>query len=143
MAWGIVYYKTKSGEVPGEQFLDRLASEPGNVDAKIESVLQAVRDAPPPAFSGGGYWEAMHDDMGGYHEVRVKGPGKKNHRLFCVLDNGDAAHLEACGLDKPVIAVINGMTKGPREGFSDSDYKRFVRNLGEDYLRTFPRRIAR
>jgi len=29
------------------------------------AVLSAVADAPPPAFSGGGKWEAMHDEMAG------------------------------------------------------------------------------
>jgi len=30
--------------------------------------------APPPRFSGGGKWEAMHGDMAGYYEVRATGP---------------------------------------------------------------------
>jgi len=34
-------------------------------------VLEAVTTAPPPSFSGGGKWEAMHDDMAGYFEVMV------------------------------------------------------------------------
>lgn len=29
-------------------------------------VLDAVRAAPPPAFSGGGKWEAMHGTMSRY-----------------------------------------------------------------------------
>jgi len=72
MAWGVVYYMTKAGKVPAEEFLD---SCPAKVDARFAAVLEAVREAPPPQFSGGGYWEAMHGDMGGYYEIRLTGPG--------------------------------------------------------------------
>jgi hypothetical protein len=44
------------------------------VQATIKAVLIAVAAAPPPAFSGGGKWEAMHGDMAGYFELRVDGP---------------------------------------------------------------------
>jgi hypothetical protein len=55
------------------------------------AVLKAVSEAPPPRFSGGGYWEAMHDEMAGYYEVRVDGPKRRHYRLFCVLERaGDA-----------------------------------------------------
>jgi hypothetical protein len=62
MAWGIVYFKTRDGKVPAEDFLDAC---PAKIEARFHAVLDAVRDAPPPQFSGGGYWEAMHGDMGG------------------------------------------------------------------------------
>lgn len=84
MAWGIVYYRTGHGVVPAEAFLD---SCPAKVEATIMAVLEAVRAAPPPTFSGGGKWEAMHGAMGGYYEIRVTGPGRKHYRLFCLLDN--------------------------------------------------------
>jgi len=41
------------------------------VAARIVTVLQPVADAPPPKWSGGGFWETMHDEMAGYYEVRV------------------------------------------------------------------------
>jgi len=63
MEWGIVYYATAKGEVPAEAFLDAC---PRNVDATFNAVLEAVRAAPPPAFSGGGRWEAMHGAMAGF-----------------------------------------------------------------------------
>jgi hypothetical protein len=60
MPWGIVYYKRPDGTVPAERFLD---SCPPKIEARLLVVLEAVRDAPPPQFSGGGMWEAMHGDM--------------------------------------------------------------------------------
>src|SRR3954449_1239762 len=57
--------------VPAIEFLDTL---PSRVAAEIDAVLDAVAKAPPPSFSGGGKWEAMHDDMAGFFEVRVQGP---------------------------------------------------------------------
>lgn len=73
MPWGIVYYKSRDGSVPAEAFLDAC---PLKVEATILAVLEAVRQAPPPQFSGGGKWEAMHGTMGGYYEIRVTGPAR-------------------------------------------------------------------
>jgi hypothetical protein len=103
--------------------------------------LEAVRDAPPPQFSGGGYWEAMHGDMGGYYEIRLTGPGRRQYRLFCILDNGSRKELREYGFDQPQIAAITGMAKEVGKRFSDLDYAK-VRKLGSEYLRQLPRRIA-
>lgn len=139
MEWGIVYYANPKGEVPAEAFLD---SCPRNVDVMFNAVLEAVRAAPPPAFSGGGKWEAMHGTMAGYYEIRVTGPGRRHYRLFCLLDNGSPAQLAERGFDRPHIAVINGMVKPNAALFSDRDYKKHVRKLGDDYLSRLPRPIA-
>lgn len=53
--------------------------------------------APPPAFSGGGFWEAMH----GYYEIRRIGPGRRHYRLYCILDNGTEEELSQRGFDSP------------------------------------------
>jgi hypothetical protein len=61
MPWRVVYYRTADGRVPADEILDRC---PDKVEATILAVLEAVRRAPPPAFSGGGKWEAMHGTIG-------------------------------------------------------------------------------
>lgn len=137
--WGVVYYKTAKGAVPADEFLD---SCPSGVEATILAVLEAVRAAPPPQFSGGGKWEAMRGAMKGYYEIRVTGPGRTQYRLFCRLENGTPAELKERGFSRPHIVVINGMEKPHRTVFSDRDYIKNVRNLGHDYLSTYPRRIA-
>jgi Txe/YoeB family toxin of Txe-Axe toxin-antitoxin module len=53
-----------------EEFFE---SCPTKVEANFNAVLEAVRRAPPPAFSGGGKWEAMHGKMAGYYEIRATG----------------------------------------------------------------------
>jgi hypothetical protein len=138
MAWGIVYYKNEQSEVPAEDFLDDC---PTKVEARFYSVLEAVRDAPPPQFSGGGYWEAMHGDMGGFYEIRLTGPGRRQYRLFCLLDNADSDGLRKRGFDQPQIAVITGMVKDSGKKFSDRDYAK-VRRLGDRYEKKLPRSIA-
>jgi hypothetical protein len=138
MDWGVVYYETGHGKVPAEEFLDKC---PANVEARFYAVLEVVRDAPPPQFSGGGYWEAMHGDMGGYYEIRLTGPGRRQYRLFCVLDNGSPEQLREFGFDQPQIAAITGMVKDSGKKFSRRDYAR-VRTLGSEHLREVPRRIA-
>lgn len=138
MKWGIVYCETKGGKVPAEEFLQRC---PAKVEARFYAVLEAVRDAPPPRFSGGGYWEAMHGGMGGYFEIRLTGPGRRQYRLFCILDNGSRKELGERGFDRPQIAAITGMRKDSGRKFSERDYSK-VRKLGSEYLRDCPRRIA-
>ena len=139
MAWGVVYYQAPDGSIPAEEFLD---SCPTKVEATILAVLEAVRPAPPPQFSGGGKWEVMHGAMGGYYEIRVTGPGRTHYRLFCMLDNGSGQELAERGFDQPQIVVLNGMSKRHRTEFSDREYRKHVRALGDDYLATVPRRIA-
>ncbi len=139
MAWGVVYYKSKDGRVPADDFLDVC---PAKVEATALAVLEAVRAAPPPAFSGGGKWEAMHGAMGGYYEIRVTGPGRQHYRLFCILDNGSPDELAARGFDRPQIAVINGMVKPNAKLFTDAEYAKHVRVFGDDYVSSLPRPIA-
>lgn len=138
MKWGIVYIKARDGKVPAEDFLDGC---PAKIEARFYAVLEAVRDAPPPQFSGGGYWEAMHGGMGGFHEIRLTGPGRRQYRLFCILDNDDRVGLRKRGFDRPQIAVITGMVKASGEKFSNHDYAK-VKGLGDQYEKTFPRSIA-
>jgi hypothetical protein len=45
---------------------------------------------PEFAAAGGGKWEAMHGAMGGWHEIRLTGPGREQFRLFCLLENAPA-----------------------------------------------------
>lgn len=139
MEWGISYYTAPDGSVPAEAFLD---SCPTKVGATIEAVLEVVRASPPPAFSGGGKWEAMHGRMGGYYEIRVTGPGRMQYRLFCRLENGTDAELEERGFDRPQIVAINGLAKRNASLFTDAQYKRHVRDLGDDFLSKLPRPVA-
>ncbi len=106
------------------------------------ATLDAVAEAPPPRFSGGGQWEAMHGEMGGYFEVRAQGPNREQFRLFCILENAEPAELTKRGLPRPAIAVVTGMRKAWMTTFTDADYRR-VRALGAGYLGSSPRRIAK
>ncbi len=106
------------------------------------AILDAAAAAPPPRFTGGGYWEAMHGKMTGFFEVRKQGRNREQFRLFCVLEDlQDEAELKRSGLPGPVIAVITGMRKPWRTAFSEADYDH-VRHLADSYRRSFPRRIV-
>lgn len=120
--------------VPGRAFLSAC---PDKVRQTMLAVLKAVADAPPPAFSGGGMWEAMHGDMAGFYEVRVDGPKRRHFRLFCVLERDG----ESLGLDGPSIVIITSKDKALRTKLSKSDY-RSVRQLGSEYAARTPRSVA-
>lgn len=124
--------------MPALEFLDGC---PGAIDAQFTAVLDAVAAAPPPRFSGGGKWEAMHGSMGGWYEIRLTGPGREQFRLFCLLENGTGDELARRGLPRPTIAVITGMRKPWRTVFAERDYQR-VREIGSEHQRNYPRRIA-
>jgi hypothetical protein len=117
--------------VPGSEFL---ASCPAQLRAKLWAVLVTVAAAPPPRFSGGGFWEAMHGKMTGFHEVRVDGPGRRHYRLFCKLDTTAQGR-------GPLLTVLWGATKAFRTELSDADYDR-VLAFGREYLSRNPRSLA-
>lgn len=138
MAWDIVFFEAADGSVPADKFLRAC---PKKVRARLLATLDAVAEAPPPRFSGGGQWEAMHGAMGGYYEVRAQGPGREQFRLFCVLENAEPAELRRRGLPRPAIAVLTGLRKPWMTKFSDADYRR-VRRVGTQHRANLPRRIA-
>ena len=139
MAWDILYFEDSDRSVPAIEFLNNC---PTRVAANLLAVLDAVAEAPPPQYSGGGKWEAMHGSMSGYFEVRAGGPGREQFRLFCILENADPAELLERGITQPAIAVITGLRKPWLTTFSERDY-RAVRMLGDDHKASYPRRIAR
>lgn len=99
--------------VPVIDFLERV---PAKAVAEIQAVLEAVAEAPPPAFSGGGKWEAMHGAMAGFYEVRVRDADRQNHRLFCVLER------DAPDVGGPSLVCIDGLSKPLREAARAKDY---------------------
>jgi hypothetical protein len=135
-SWLIHFFKRDGRDdptqsVPGRSFL--LAC-PDKVRQTMLAVLQAVAAAPPPAFSGGGYWEAMHGEMTGFFEVRVDGPSRRHFRLFCLLER-DGANL---GLGGPSLVIITGKDKPFRTVLSRADYAE-VRALGAEFRSRVPR----
>lgn len=136
--WAVIYFQSSLGTAPALDFLDEC---PLTLEAQFTAVLDAVATAPPPQFSGGGKWEAMHGDMGGFYEIRLTRPGREQFRLFCLLENGANEELTRRGLPGPAIAVITGMRKPLRTVFSELDYKH-VRELGYEHRQNYPRVIA-
>jgi hypothetical protein len=138
--WSIHFFKRRSEDdpkesVPARDFLDRC---PTRVAAKLIAVVKSVADAPPPMFSGGGKWEAMHGDMNGFYEVRADGPKRHHYRLFCVLER-DGAKV---GLSGPSLVLITGKDKRFQTVLSAADYAE-VRSLGREFFSYTPRSIER
>lgn len=136
-AWQVVFFKRHrdddpSEAKPGQEFLRAC---PGNVAAKLIAIIDAVVKAPPPQFTGGGMWEAMHGTMGGYYEARTQGPDKRLYRLFCLLER------EGSGLPRPSIIVLGGLSKPRGTAFRTNDYDA-IRQLGDEYRRRTPRSVA-
>ena len=136
--WAIHFFCPNPGEkeeiVPGREFLDSL---PEKVRVMMLAVLKAVAEAPPPSFSGGGYWEAMHGDMTGYYEVRVNGPKRRHYRLFCVLERMG----QDVGLGGPSIVVLTGKDKAFRTKLTSADYTE-VRAVADDMRSSNPRKVS-
>jgi hypothetical protein len=133
-----VYYRGPDGSVPARAFLQ---SCPAALEAHLLSVLTAVAEGPPPQYSGGGKWEAMHGSMRGLYEVRATGPRREQFRLFCLLENADDAELTRRGLDRPAIVVLTGMRKPWRSTFREAEYHD-VRLIADEHRSNYPRRIA-
>lgn len=110
--------------IPVLEFFETLSDK---VAAEIHAVLDAVAEAPPPAFAGGGKWEAMRGEMAGFYEVRVQGSGA-NHRLFCLLER------DADDLGGSSIVCLGGLTKPRRRPADPRDYHR-IRLYREEFER--------
>jgi hypothetical protein len=136
--WRIHFFRRHAGDdssqaVPGRAFL---LDCPDKVRMTMLAVLRAVADAPPPQFSGGGKWKAMHGSMAGYHEVTVNGPNRHHYRLFCLLERDGGA----LGLGGPSLVVLAGLDKPFMTTLSDNDYAK-VRVLGDEYRARNPRSV--
>ncbi len=138
--WLVHFFQRHKQDDPGESVpaRDFLDSCPVKVAATMMAVVKAVSTAPPPAFSGGGKWEAMHGKMGGFYEVRVDGPGRHHYRLFCILERNG----QELGLGGPSIVLITGKDKPFRTKLSESDYQE-VKTLGSEYRERRPRSVAK
>ncbi|MEI8254558.1 MAG: hypothetical protein WCJ30_02675 [Deltaproteobacteria bacterium] len=118
----------------------RPTSTSGTSRAKMIAVVKAVADAPPPSWSGGGYWEAMHGDMTGYCEVRVDEGRRFHHQLFCLLER-DGNH-PSLGLGAPSLILLDGRTKEFKTLLTGREYKT-VLALGDEYKARKPRSVLR
>jgi len=135
--WRIHYFQRhrdddRARTVPAREFLGNC---PIAVKAHLSAVLTAVAETPPPRFSGGLQWHAMHDEMKGYFEVRDR-HGSWLYRVFCILERNGAE----MGLRGPSIVLITGMRKPNESAFTRADYA-YVRALGDEYRRRKPRRV--
>lgn len=132
----VVYFRRHKNDDPSESMPGRefLRSCPDKIRATMAAVLLQVAAAPPHRFAGGGYWEAMHGDMAGFHEVRVDGPRRHHYRLFCLLDT------EALG-DGPLLVVLAGADKPFQTTLSEATYAE-VRRLGDEYRKRQPRSLG-
>jgi hypothetical protein len=118
-------------DVPGRDFLN---SCPEKVRTMMLAVVKAVAEAPPPRFAGGGKWEAMHDEMKGYYEVRVDGP--RHHYLLPPRARKDPS----LNLGGPSVVIITGKDKQFLTELSEADYAE-VRRLGAEYRARKPRSV--
>jgi len=115
---------------PAEDFLLNICPE--SVRDDLEAIVDAVAESPPPQFTGGGMWEAMHGRMAGFYEARTRGPDRRLYRLFCILER------DAPGLDGPAIVVIDGLVKPVGTAATAAEYER-IRALGDEYRSRVPR----
>lgn len=110
-SWRDGFFVDADGQKPAEEWLLQLPAKPAAV---VIAVVKAVRDAPPPAFAGGGKWEAMHGEMAGAYEVRCR-QGTQLHRLFCLLDRNHPG---------PALVMLDGDSKSTRTAMPESVYRR-------------------
>lgn len=141
--WHVVYYQRpksidEAETVPARVFLRDGC--PAGIRAELLAVAKAVADSPPPAFAGGGKWEAMTGDMAGIYQVKANGfdaGGRWHWRLFAVLERRN----DVAGLPGASVVLIAGMRKPYLTVFDDGDYAE-VAALAREFSSTTPRRIA-
>ncbi len=132
--WQIAYFirhpdDDRAQAAPGHDFVE---SCPTTVRLTMRRVLEAVAAGPPPRFSGGAMWQAMHGGLRGYHEVRVR-HRRLLYRLFCRLDRDPAT-------GRDLLTVVDGAVKPVGTALPDAVYAR-VRRHGDEYLSRVPRSL--
>jgi hypothetical protein len=137
LAWDIKVFQRHRDDDPHESCPAEafLLDCPLSVREDLIAIVEAVAAAPPPRFTGGGMWEAMHGSMRGFYEARTRGPDRRLYRLFCILER------DAPGLGGPSVAVIGGLSKPVGNAFSEVDYD-LIRRLGDEYRRRTPRSVV-
>jgi hypothetical protein len=127
--WRIHFFQRHRSDDPNRSVpaIDFLDACPEQVAAEIHAVLDAVAAAPPPRFSGGGKWEAMHGAMASIYEVRVSFKSY-NYRLFCVLER------DADDLGGSSVVALGGLKKPRRQSAAPRDY-RLVRGWADEFKR--------
>jgi NAD(P)-dependent dehydrogenase (short-subunit alcohol dehydrogenase family) len=102
-----------------------------------------------PFFLTGAFAARMADNDGGpivNVSTMVASFGLQGMALYgctkAALELLTKARAGRRGLKGPSIVVINGMRKPHRTTFTDRDYLKHVRALGENHLTNFPRRLA-
>jgi hypothetical protein len=135
-AWDIKVFQRHRDDDPDEDCPTEafLLACPQSVRDDLITIVDSVAAAPPPQFSGGGMWEAMHGHMRGFYEARTRGPDRRLYRLFCILER------EAPGLNGPSVVVIGGLSKPVGTAISDADYAQ-IRRLGDEYRRRSPHNV--
>src|SRR6266542_1002457 len=135
-AWEVVVFQRHRNDdpceaCPAEEFF---AECPPSVARDLSAIVDAVAEAPPAQFTGGGMWEAMHGRMRGFYEARTRGPDRRLYRLFYILER------DGSGLDGPAVVIVGGMSKPAGTAFTDADYE-IIRRLGDEYRRRSPRSV--
>lgn len=133
--WKVAYFRRlpehdPARSVPAKDYIWNDC--PTSVQAFFSAVIVEVAGAPPPKFAGGGYWEAMHGELAGFHEIRKRYRGH-HYRLFCRLDTLSIG-------TPPLMTLLCGRTKADRTVFSEGEYAE-VLALGNEYLATNPRSV--
>jgi hypothetical protein len=80
----------------------------------------------------------MESSMTGFYEARIDGPGARQYRLFCVLEDDEGKY----GLGGPSVVIVAGLDTPA--GLPDSDHDLAqVRALRAEYLCRRPRPIVK
>jgi hypothetical protein len=132
--WANVFYVTRDGSVPAQEFLDEC---PTTARQTLLAIVVSVRDSPPPSYPPSMHWQVMRGDMRGIYEARDR-QGNMLYRLFCVLDRKGTDH----GLDAPGLVLLSGGVKPVREEMHPRTYAR-VRQERDEYMSSSPRQILR
>ncbi len=136
-AWEVKVFPRHPADDPGEQCPaeEFLSTCPASVADTLIAIIDAVVESPPPQFTGGGRWDAMHGAMRGFYEARTRGPDRRLYRLFCTLER------DVPGLERPSLVIICGLSKPNNATISDADYAS-VRRFGDEYRRRTPRSVV-
>jgi hypothetical protein len=115
--WLIHFFRRHRDDEPSEAVPARDYLDKCKVAARLLAVVKAVADTPPPAFAGGGKWEAMHDEMAGFYEARARrAAGWESTRRATSSSRPTTSRSTAAVSSTSSIAPTLGRTSCGRQG---------------------------
>ena len=118
----VVVFSTETGSSPFFDYFDTLQPK---LQVRLRAIIAAILVTGPSRFRPCANWLPMRGDLQGLFEIRFVGPGRRHHRVFCVIEKSKSGD--------EILVLLDGDSKANGELFDLERYQRLTQ-IRDDYL---------